>query len=147
MDRVIYCPSEEMLPEAERLSRLHLLPILLGENERTIDLEFDRSKPIPLTIPVSHFFALDPGQPVTGEKFLISYKNEFLQFDDSVYFTLFSHVVGEPNGHHRLTMNQKERHFAKSWVNVHVPADFTFFVWKDDKKLFSFDFSVKEKNV
>lgn len=42
--RLIYCPSEDFLEEATALARSASLQIVIGENQFTQDLDFDRSK-------------------------------------------------------------------------------------------------------
>ena len=41
--RLIYCPSESLLNQAEKLAKSCNLPIVIGENEFTKQLDFDRS--------------------------------------------------------------------------------------------------------
>lgn len=124
-----------MLEEAERLSRLHAAPILIGDNERTAVLEFDRSKPIPLSVPIHNFCKLTPEQPIVDEVFSIDYYNDFVNFDDSVFFTLFSHFVGEPNGHVRLETNLKDRHWVRFHARFPVETHLSLCVWKDEEQL------------
>lgn len=132
-----------MLNEAKRLSRRHLLPILIGDNERTKTLEFNRSKPTPLSIPVFHLFTISKDKIDLGEQFVITYENDFIKFDDSIEFSLFNHYLEEPDGHHFLNMSQKATHYAKAWIQIDVESDFTFHVWQNKEKLHSFDFSTK----
>lgn len=134
MDRVIYCPNESFLPEAEKLSRLHAAPILIGDNERTLKLNFDRSSPIPLSIPTHHYLSLEPERPIAGQMVTLQYFNDFINFDENVYFTLFSHVVGEPNGHLVLTASRRDAHFAEFLIRMHVETKLSLVVWKDDKQ-------------
>ena len=51
MDRVIYCPSDEFLAEASALSAKNFLQIIVGDNDHTSSLEFDRAKVLPISIP------------------------------------------------------------------------------------------------
>ena len=134
MDRVIYCPDETHLEEAQKLSRLHLVPILIGDNERTSELNFDRSKPIPLSIPVHHYCTLTPPQPLEDELFTFRYVNEFINFNDNFYFTLFRHIVKEPNGHVRLIPSVLERHFAEFNVRIGTESPLSFVLWKDEEQ-------------
>lgn len=134
MDRVIFCPDESFLAEAERLSRLHVAPILIGDNERTSRLLFDREKPIPLSIPVDHYLLMEPQRAIIGQFVTFQYVNEFLNFNDGVFFTLFSHSVGEPNGHVVLSPNRLDRHFAEFIIRMHVETKLSLVVWKDDEQ-------------
>ena len=44
MSRLVYCPSEESLEEAEKLAKELKLPILVGGSSQTLDLNFDKTK-------------------------------------------------------------------------------------------------------
>lgn len=41
--RLVYCPSEDMLAEAEQLAKNCGVPIVIGDNAFTSNLDFDRS--------------------------------------------------------------------------------------------------------
>ena len=134
MDRVIYCPDESFIEEAKNLSRLHLVPILIGDNERTLELRFDRSKPVPLSIPTQHYCTLTPPQPIEGEMFKFRYINEFVNLNENFYFTLFRHIVKEPNGHVRLIPSLLERHYAEFNIRISSESLLSFVLWKDDEQ-------------
>ena len=51
MQRVIYCPSEENLEEAQILAKTGNIPIQIGDSQKTQDLEFDRNSVSILLIP------------------------------------------------------------------------------------------------
>lgn len=146
MDRVIYCPDDSCLEEAKKLSQLHLVPILVGDNERTIKLKFDRSKPIPLSIPIEHYCQLTPSQPVSGERFNFVYVNEFINLTDGFYFTLFRHIIQEPNGHVVLIPSVLERHRAEFNVRMGSESVLSFVLWKDNEQyLWINEFEVVER--
>ena len=44
MSRLVYCPSENCLEEAEKLAKELKLPILVGDSSQTVNLNFDRTK-------------------------------------------------------------------------------------------------------
>ena len=44
MSRIIYCPSSDLLDEAEKLAKELKLPILVGDSPQTVNLNFDKSK-------------------------------------------------------------------------------------------------------
>jgi len=146
MDRVIYCPDESYLEEAKKLSRLHLVPVLVGDNERTNRLKFDRSKPIPLSIPIEHFCQLTPPQPISKEYFKFSYVNEFVDLTDGFRFTLFRHIIQEPNGHLFLIPSVLERHYAEFNVRMGSESELSFVLWKDNEQyLWINEFKVIER--
>jgi hypothetical protein len=51
LQRVIYCPSEENLEEAQILAKTGNIPIQIGDSQKTQDLEFDRNSVSILLIP------------------------------------------------------------------------------------------------
>lgn len=51
MERIIYCPNEEFLEDAQELSRVAQLPIVVGDSENTKLLNFDRSTVCVVKIP------------------------------------------------------------------------------------------------
>lgn len=145
MDRVIYCPNKEVIGEAEKLSRLHLVPILLGDNERTSDLSFDRSKPCVLSIPVNHYLYFSLEDLVQGETFSMKYVNEFINVRDAS-FEILSKRIGEPNGYWPLVPVNKERHQALFVVTPSEWDTYTFFVKLEKKIVDSFEFVVRKKD-
>ena len=44
MNKIVYCPSNNLLEEAEKLAKNLKLPILVGDSEHTNRLIFDRTK-------------------------------------------------------------------------------------------------------
>ena len=146
MDTVIFCPNEDMLAEAEKLSRLHIAPILVGDNERTRDLIFERTSPRPISIPTEHWIEFSSPNPKVGELLTIKYKNEFLAFDDDVKISLFLYIVGEPNGHHFLKVSKKNRHLVDFGLDFGKGGDCAICVWYKDKIIHTFDFNVSENS-
>jgi hypothetical protein len=134
MDRVIYCPDETFLAEAQKLSRLHAAPILVGDNERTANLKFDRDSPIPLSIPTIHYLTMEPEIATVGTTVKFSYCNDFLDLSKNVFFTLFSHLVGEPNGHSVLKINHLEKHYVELMVRISFESKFSLVIWKDNEQ-------------
>lgn len=51
MERVVYSPTLEELPEAEKIAKQTMLPILVGDSINTENLEFDRKKVQVLEVP------------------------------------------------------------------------------------------------
>ena len=142
MDRVIFCPTEDMMEEAKRLSRLHIAPVLLGDNERTKNLSFDRSKPLPLMIPTHHYVKIVPQQPVVLRDLFIYYFNDFVKLPEGTKIKLLSERIGEPNGylHPRIIEAGQHRIFC---VMVSGEVDnFKGFVYKNDEIFDTFEFSV-----
>jgi hypothetical protein len=149
MDRVIFCPNEEMLEEAQKLSRLHIAPILMGENERTKTLLFDRSKPIPLMIPTNHYVEIMPTQPTVFNKFVIKYFNDYIKLPDGARIKLLSEKIGEPNGYIFPQIFESGQHRIFCSMRSGEEDHFTAYIFKDDVIFDSFEFDVisgKENN-
>lgn len=145
MDRVIYCPSKEMMEDAEKLSRLHLVPVLLGDNERTLNMAFDRSKPTVLSIPVHHYLHFSLEDLVQGKTFSMKYVNEFINVKNAS-FEILSRRIGEPNGYWPLVPVNKERHQALFIVTPSEWDTYTFFVKIDNEIIDSYEFEVRKKD-
>lgn len=78
MKRVIYCPDESILGEAVELSKKYRVPIQIGDSERTINLEFDRTKTTPLIIPEFNRIIVSPKFPRKGSLVNIDVLNDFI---------------------------------------------------------------------
>lgn len=77
MDRAIYCPSEEMLAEANGLAFVTFLPILLSDNEKTKNLDFDRSVVSVIKIPEYEIFRYSHESVQVGFRQHFMYENDF----------------------------------------------------------------------
>jgi hypothetical protein len=51
LQRVVYCPTEESLEEAQILAKTGNIPIQIGDSQKTQNLEFDRTSISILLIP------------------------------------------------------------------------------------------------
>ena len=76
MNRVIYCPSNEFLEEASSLARKNYLQIIVGDNDHTENLDFDREKVSVISVPENKGYSLST---IIKKGFHqnIKYKNEF----------------------------------------------------------------------
>ncbi len=77
MDRIIYCPNESMIQEAEELSAKYKRNILIGDNSNTKKLEFNRDKVQLLNIPRVDRVSVMHEKIVSGAHQSITYENEF----------------------------------------------------------------------
>jgi hypothetical protein len=134
-----------MMSEAEKLSRLHLVPILLGDNERTDKLIFDRSKPSVLSIPINHYLHFSSEDLVQGRLFSMKYVNEFVDLKN-VSFQILSARIGEPNGYWPLVPVNKEKHSALFKVTPSEWDTYTFFAKIETEVIDSFKFEVRKKD-
>ena len=77
MKRYVYCPSEVEIEEATSIAKKIDLPILVGDNEASISLVFDRSKVQVLKIPENSFLSVRAKTVKKGFHQFIHYKNEY----------------------------------------------------------------------
>jgi hypothetical protein len=77
MERVIYCPNEAFIEESSLLSKKTNLPIIIGDNDSTENLEFDRSIPQVVEIPQKYILDYMFGPINVGFHQCILYVNEF----------------------------------------------------------------------
>jgi hypothetical protein len=80
MNRIVYSPSIECQKQAEELAVEVGLPIIIGDNDHTKNLDFDRTKVQILFIPKEKVF---DHPKVTKKLFAcpIGYANDWLNFD------------------------------------------------------------------
>lgn len=147
MDRVIFCPDESMIKEAQRLSRLHLAPIQIGESERTKHLEFDRTEPVPLMIPTHHFVSFFPANPTVGRPYSVQYFNDFVTLGKETSVEILNHSIGLPNGLAKMDAVEIHRHRLYFWHCFYVPETFTAYIKNNDVVIDSFQYSVKEEDA
>lgn len=88
MYRVVFCPNEEMLAEAESLAKEWDMPIQIGESGRTEFLEFDRSVVSTIAIPVDHNFEFhfDYDEITVNNSYRINYINDYKNCKDIKLF-------------------------------------------------------------
>jgi len=77
MDRVVYCPDEQSLPEAEHLAKEWNVSVQLGDSPRTLNLDFDRDNVCLIGIPIEQWFSVKPKKPGRNRKITAHYVDEF----------------------------------------------------------------------
>ena len=77
MDRIVYCPSESLMPEAEELSLKHKRNIIVGDNSFTEKMDFDRDIVQFLNIPRINYISVLHEKISFGMHQSIIYENEF----------------------------------------------------------------------
>jgi hypothetical protein len=86
MERVIYCPNEAFIDESSMLAKKTNLAIVVGDNDQTEGVAFDRSSVQVLQIP-QHKHIDYPIDPIKlGFHQYISYVNEFLKLRGNIEF-------------------------------------------------------------
>ncbi len=84
MERKVFCPSENLIPEAELLANNCKLPILIGDNGYTKNLSFDRSIVQVIQIPILNYFNIGKFDIKHGFHQNIVYVNEFDELTNNV---------------------------------------------------------------
>lgn len=84
MQRYVYCPSEEFLDEATSLSKEVSLPIMLGDNEYSQNLSFDRNKVCVVKIPEKQNIFVGNETVKLGFHQSIKYTNEFKTLKNNI---------------------------------------------------------------
>lgn len=128
MDKVIFCPDESFLEEAKKLSHKYICPILIGDNQRTKNLSFDRSSVIPLAIPTDNFVHFSKKVIFVNEPFTVEYFNDFINFNDELEYVMLSERIGHPNGYFPLKPFIVERHKVSFKMICQEEDTYTVFV-------------------
>jgi hypothetical protein len=81
MQRIIFCPNESLLDEARILSKKNGLPIVIGDNESTNEIDFDRATVAVVLIPERDEIFFNP-HVKRGLHQIIIYNNEFVTSDN-----------------------------------------------------------------
>lgn len=84
MYRVVFCPSDETMHEAEELARKVQLPILLGRNERLSDVEFDDSVVSVVSVPVDRYAVYQELVPEVGAPQVVVYVDDYEDLTEAV---------------------------------------------------------------
>ena len=78
MDRVVFSPSIDSIEEAVSIAKEWSLPIQIGDSDRTIGMDFDRSKVSVILIPVFRKFAPFPSLIKPSTSIAFSYHDDFV---------------------------------------------------------------------
>jgi hypothetical protein len=136
MERVVFCPSDDLLAEAEEMASLWQVPVQVGDSPRTEILKFDRSEVGILNIPTNQFFEMTRTWYQTGRPIVCSYVDEFAAVDK-----VRGELVG-PQGQDipKSVYSTKYRASFKFWIDF--PGDYTFKVVDDEGVIATHDFKV-----
>ena len=134
-----------MLDEAKRLSRLHLAPIQIGESERTLHLDFNKSIPVPVLVPVFHFARVTPDPTFVGILHSVEYVNEFIDIPKEASVWMLNHSVGEPNGWYLPPGVKISKHGFSFFHRFLESETFTVYLKLGEDVLDSFTYSVIEE--
>jgi hypothetical protein len=92
MYRVVYCPSDEFLEESAILAKKNYLQIIVGDNDYTKNLEFNREKVSVVSIP-EHKGAMLLNSVKKGFHQSIKYKNDFIIIKNKINLFINNELV------------------------------------------------------
>jgi len=81
MDRVVFCPTDGDLEEAEKIAREYMLPIVRKGSPALESLEFDETKVQFLLIPKEQFLRFQSTKVSAGDPIVCKYVDEFSDTD------------------------------------------------------------------
>lgn len=139
MERVIYCPDDSKLDEANELARDQFLPIIVGDSQRLSDLRFDRSKVQIVFIPEHQYLKIPRSVLPVNTLLTIEYVDDFAT-NDSFACRLLSKSLEYIVDCGRLSLSSKHRTLFR--CAIPVPGDYAGEVYDDDGVLASFDIKV-----
>ena len=136
MGRVVFCPSDEHLAEAEEMAVLWRVPVQHGDSALTSTLEFDRTAVGIVNIPTIQRFDMHRTLYQAGRPITCTYHDEF---------AATTHVRGllvGPEGQDiaQSVYSTKYKASFKFWIDF--PGDYTFRVVDDDGVIAVHDFKV-----
>lgn len=76
MQRVVYCPSADEVPNAEKIAAEYGIPIVIGACPAIDDIAFDKAKTQILLIPTDQFFTVTSVVARMGMPFSATYVDE-----------------------------------------------------------------------
>lgn len=138
MYRVVFCPNNSLLEEAETLAKEWDMPIQIGDSGRTESLDFDRSVVSTIAIPVEHHFEfnIEYDEVTVGGNYRINYVNDFVECKE---VKLFVHK-GENSW--ELTTFLRDDHALVTSVIPNSPGVYTLKAYQGDRLLASDEFGV-----
>ena len=136
MERVVFCPSDEHLAEAEEMAVLWQVPVQNGDSARTSTLKFDRSMVGVLNIPTVQRFEMSRTVYELGRPLTCTHIDEF-----QTVVNVRGLLVGpEERDIEPSVYSTRYRATFKFWIDF--PGDYTFKVVDDDGVIATRDFKV-----
>lgn len=134
MERVVYCPSEDSLDEAKQMARSVLLPIVIGESDRTSKLTFDKSVVSVIEIPRIRRFGIANPEVLLGMHQLIYVIDEFCGDNIGAYSVR--------SGNLEVSKMYTEKYTAKWSLVASNQGLNTADIFYDDEKVASIEYYV-----
>jgi hypothetical protein len=132
MNRLIYCPSDDFVEEASALSKKNYLQILVGDNDYTKNLDFNRGKVSVISVPENKSCSFNTSVKKGFHQNII-YKNEFCIIKNNVNLFINDELI-KPM--------YEERHVAKFVYLCEYGGDHSCKIIVDEKIEEEFTFVV-----
>jgi len=136
MDRVVYCPTENELAEAEALAGEWLLPIQIGDSPRTEKIDFNRKEVMVVTVPVDVGFVPAYFSVGVSSPFTIMYLNDFMDCSSMSF-----QVVSENNSS-TVRAVRHDKHRIGIPLSIEISGDFVLRCLNGDNLLDEMTISV-----
>lgn len=140
--RIVYCPDISLLQQAEDLARQAQLPIVIGENEFTKQLSFDRSLVQALSAPTYDEFDAE-NECVKNRAFVMTFKSSSV-LDLHGIEAVFDHESGETFTDIPLLM---ERSFARFNTRLPIAGAWSFRIVHNNQDLVNGRITVHEDGL
>ena len=128
MYRTVYCPYDEPDIEALKLAKTWGLPIQIKESQRTMLLEFDKTKSCVISIPTDRSLTTTKNEYQTDRIIDIKYVNDFR--DCSTYKLIVT--AGEFS--ETFSSSFKEKHKIVFKIKLKNPGEYVFEIF-DGKEI------------
>lgn len=121
MNRAIYCPSNEQLDEARAIAAEMFLPILVGDNETTKHLDFDRLSVGVISIPEFKSFRFSNDLIMVGFRQQFLYENDYIPIRN-VTLLRVNDVVIKPmfQENHKIKWSYTTQHIGTNVAELFV---------------------------
>ena len=139
MERVIYCPDDSKLDEANDLARDQFLPIIIGDSQRLTDLKFDRNKVQIVFIPEHQYLKIPRSVLPVNTLLTVEYVDDFAT-NETFACRLFNKSMDYAIDCGRLSLSSKYRTLFRCLIPV--PGEYAGEVYDQDGVLASFDIKV-----
>lgn len=133
MERLIYCPSEAFIDESSLLSKKTNLPIVIGDNDSTKDIVFDRSYPQVVEIPEHRGLDYMAGPVNVGFHQSIVYINEFYKLRGNIELLI---------NDEKIKSSYEETHKVKYLYHCSIIGEKKCQIFIDGEKIEEFGFYV-----
>lgn len=135
----MFCPSEDMMQEAELLASETHLPILLGRNGRLEGVVFDDSTVSVVSVPVERHISYREKVAEAGHPQVVRYTDDYADLSSAV---MVVSSIGQERTHCPV---EKEKHMVRFAFRTENDGEHDIVISNDEGVLFSGSFVVGER--